>query len=251
MYNVPNDWKLGNYMELSPDEKLKWLYNATQELEEEISQLGGSDVSVTAEYTQQTYNNKLATITVDETATDIYAPKVDVTNLLDDGGSLIANVKIGSTTKAIRMPSTVVQGSQIVMPARVLLGFQTALVQINSTTMKKVGAYTSTNNEDDIALADEMIGEIENGNEIYPVFDMASNDSVFKTYPLMSATVYDQDSNPKSYDFWYKTPIYTGSDGAYVLYDVYVELLVWSAGNGYQYSGYQIYLYGTLNAFTP
>lgn len=106
MYNVPNDWKLGNYMELSPDEKLKWLYNATQELEDEISQLGGSDVSVTAEYTQQTYNNKLATITVDETATEIYAPKVAVTTGIYASGEQgnIANIKVGNTTSQINAP---------------------------------------------------------------------------------------------------------------------------------------------------
>lgn len=99
MYKVPNDWKLGNYMELSPDEKLKWLYNATQELEEEIAQLGGSTVSVTAEYTQQTYNNKLATITVDETATDIYAPKVRATNsaFVGYGARSAGTVQVGNT----------------------------------------------------------------------------------------------------------------------------------------------------------
>ena len=31
MYKVPNDWKLGNFMELSEDEKLKWLYNESTE----------------------------------------------------------------------------------------------------------------------------------------------------------------------------------------------------------------------------
>lgn len=100
MYKVPNDWKLGNYMELSPDEKLKWLYNATQELEEEISHLGGSTVSVTAEYTQQTYNNKLATITVDDVATDIYAPKVRATNSasITYGARSAGSVHVGNTT---------------------------------------------------------------------------------------------------------------------------------------------------------
>ena len=99
MYNVPNDWKIGNYMELSPEEKIKWLYNATQELEEEISHLGGSTVSVTAEYTQQTYNNKLATITVDDVATDIYGPKVAVTtNSTSADGPEIATIKVGNST---------------------------------------------------------------------------------------------------------------------------------------------------------
>ena len=114
MYKVPNDWKLGNYMELSPDEKLKWLYNATQELEEEIAQLGGSTVSVTAEYTQQSYNNKLATITVDETATDIYAPKVRVYNnaYVGYGARSAGTVHVGNTTTEMNVDNEIVRMSE-------------------------------------------------------------------------------------------------------------------------------------------
>lgn len=245
-FDTPTAWKMDG-LELSNDQKLNYLAEHVEALEEAG---GGSTVSVTADYTEQTYNNKLATITVDETATKIFAPKVDVTNLLDDGGSLLANVKIGSTTKAIRMPVTVTQGTEIVMPARVLLGFQTALAQINSTTMTEADAYTSTNQEDDIAFADEMIDEIVNGRQIYPVFEMASSNSIIKSQPVMWATVYDQDSNPISYEFWYKTPIYVGSPGAYALYNIYVDLKIWSAEVFPNYSGFQITLFGTMNTFT-
>lgn len=122
MYNVPNDWKLGNYMELSPEEKLKWLHSATEELksataelEEEISHLGGSTVSVTAEYTQQTYNNKLATITVDETATDIYAPKVRATNsaYITYGARSAGSVHVGNTTTEMQVDNEIARMSEV------------------------------------------------------------------------------------------------------------------------------------------
>lgn len=105
MSSTPTAWKMDG-LELSPQEKLNWLYAKCAELQEEIEQAGGSTVSVTAEYTQQTYNNKLATVTVDDVATDIYAPKVDVTTGIYSTGEdgTIARIKVGNTTKSINAP---------------------------------------------------------------------------------------------------------------------------------------------------
>lgn len=43
MYNVPNDWKLGDLLELSLDEKLKWLYDAIAGLGETLPEVSSSD----------------------------------------------------------------------------------------------------------------------------------------------------------------------------------------------------------------
>lgn len=45
MYKVPNDWKLGNFMELSEDEKLKWLYNESTEAMEKAEEGSLPEVS--------------------------------------------------------------------------------------------------------------------------------------------------------------------------------------------------------------
>lgn len=59
---------------------------------------GGSTVSVTANYSQQTYNDELATITVDETETSIYAPKVSVTPTYESDNDTysIGKINVGS-----------------------------------------------------------------------------------------------------------------------------------------------------------
>lgn len=104
MSSTPTAWKMDG-LELSPQEKLNWLYAKCAELQEEISQAGGSTVSVTAEYTEQTYNNKLATITVDSTATKIYAPKVTVTPTTSESTpntTSLGSISVGSTSKTIR-----------------------------------------------------------------------------------------------------------------------------------------------------
>ena len=106
MSSTPTAWKMDG-LELSPQEKLNWLYAKCAELQEEIEQAGGSTVSVTADYTEQTYNNKLATITVDETATKIYAPKVSAAPAYDftqPGSISIGSVSIGSQTKTFYAP---------------------------------------------------------------------------------------------------------------------------------------------------
>ena len=248
MSSTPTAWKMDG-LELSPQEKLNWLYAKCAELQEEIEQAGGSTVSVTADYTEQTYNNKLATITVDGTATKIYAPKVDVTNLLDDGGETIGTIKIGSTSKTIKMPSTVTQGTQIEMPARVLLGFQTALAQINASGVKQATVYSSSpSNQDDIDFADEMIGEIENGKMIYPEFDMSTG--VSAAYPVARDIVYTQDSEVRDYNFYYKMPLYVNTGAGYVLYDLYVELNVHSAVDAYTASGFGVYIYGIMHVLS-
>ena len=244
-YDLPNAWKMDG-LELSIEQKLNYLAAHVAALE---AGGGGSTVSVTADYTEQTYNNKLATITVDETPTTINAPKVDVTNLLDDGGSAIGTIKIGSTSKTIRMPFTVTQGTPIEMPERVLLGFQSALAQINTTSMKGVSVYTSTSeNQDDIQLADEMLGEIENGKMIYPVFSMGTGSNI--AYPVSKDVVYSQESEPENYNFDYKLMMLVNTGSGLVLYDLYVELTVHPYVSGYNSSGFLIYIYGIMHALS-
>ena len=100
-YDLPNAWKMDG-LELSIEQKLNYLAAHVAALE--AGGGGGSTVSVTAEYTEQTYNNKLATIIVDETPTTINAPKVSVNSIFhqnDPNVVNIAEISVGSSTKAI------------------------------------------------------------------------------------------------------------------------------------------------------
>lgn len=103
-YDLPTAWKMDG-LELSIEQKLNYLAAHVAALE---ASSGGSTVSVTAEYTQQTYNNKLATITVDDTATSIYAPKVSAAPEYEpesvSGATNIGSITIGSTTKTFYVP---------------------------------------------------------------------------------------------------------------------------------------------------
>lgn len=95
-FDTPNAWKMDG-LELSIEQKLNYLAAHVAALESGGG--GGSTVSVTAEYTEQTYNNKLATITVDDTPTTINAPKVAVTtNSTAADGPEIATIKVGNST---------------------------------------------------------------------------------------------------------------------------------------------------------
>lgn len=97
-YDLPTAWKMDG-LELSIEQKLNYLAAHVAALE---AGGGGSTISVTAEYTEQTYNNKLATITVDDTATKIFAPKVAVTtNSTASDGPEIASIKVGNSTSHI------------------------------------------------------------------------------------------------------------------------------------------------------
>ena len=98
-YDLPTAWKMDG-LELSIEQKLNYLAAHVAALE---AAGGGSTVSVTAEYTEQTYNNKLATITVDNTATKIFAPKVTVTPVFQNGTDL-GTIKIGNSTNHIYAP---------------------------------------------------------------------------------------------------------------------------------------------------
>lgn len=100
-YDLPTAWKMDG-LELSIEQKLNYLAAHVAALEEAGG--GGSTVSVTADYTEQSYNNKLATITVDDTATSINAPKVTVTptyNYANFNVENLGNISVGSTTKGI------------------------------------------------------------------------------------------------------------------------------------------------------
>ena len=104
-YDLPTAWKMDG-LELSIDQKLNYLAAHVAALE---AGGGGSEVSVTADYTEQTYNNKLATITVDETATKIFAPKVSAAPTYDTsfpGVLNIGSVSIGSQTKTFYVPTS-------------------------------------------------------------------------------------------------------------------------------------------------
>lgn len=130
------------------------------------------------------------------------------------------------------------------MPARVLLGFQTALAQINSTTVKRADAYVSSgSDEDDVALASEMIGEIDNGKNIFPSFTLQTSN--LTAYPVMKDIVFD-DNVPVQYNLWYKLPSLTDVDASTTLmFDVFVRLHLTVID-----STFRITIYGTMNTFT-
>lgn len=100
-FDTPTAWKMDG-LELSIEQKLNYLAAHVAALE---AGGGGSTVAVTAEYTEQTYNNKLATITVDDTPTTINAPKVTVTPDYSEntpGTVSLGTISVGSVSKTIR-----------------------------------------------------------------------------------------------------------------------------------------------------
>ena len=144
------------------------------------------------------------------------------------------------------MPATVMQGTEIAMPARVLQGFQSALAQINSTTVKRVIAYTSSNgtgHEEDMAFASEMIGEMGNGNNIFPAFELPTGYAI--AYPIMKDTVFD-DNVPVQYNLWYKLPTLTDvSTTTTMMFDIYVKLTL-----NINIETFRITIFGTMSTLT-